>query len=532
MADIFISYSSVDRPRAQQVAQALGEKGFSVWWDRKIPTGEAFDEELETRLDEARAVVVLWSANSVKSKWVKDEASEGLAKKALFPVILEDVRLPFGYRRIQAADFKQWQPGDEHLGFNQLVASLKREFAGQHGALELEGDVQAAAPVRHNWFIDRWRGSIGFRLATLALPAVVMGAGAVAMMSVRVPTHLQLDLTVQRIKFTVGGHASTPIMDALGFTNLIIEKFRSVTLSPKSLRVADVDALESAPDEQKAALWRDVAEPPDFVSFSGADDSLQPSVQIGPLAEDGSAVGKLDLLILEPGSAVTLERRAKHKSLLVKVEGQALKPSAITHGSVRINAIHAASKELAASTALSGLNGAQSLVYDARLRESSPEIKINSADKGLTLKVALLGDTELELMPKGGTLIREVGLIDMSAVDKWESTLIEDGKLSYPDRTGIAPVIIAKSDLLGLSGLSQFAITQLSLDPKGEGLHVRLDGKARQVTVRAGEFARDARLSVLDIYRSSANAAFIVTLVMGVISATWGLFMALRELRA
>ena len=42
MSDIFISYARADRPRAEAIAKALEEHGWSVWWDWNIPGGEAF----------------------------------------------------------------------------------------------------------------------------------------------------------------------------------------------------------------------------------------------------------------------------------------------------------------------------------------------------------------------------------------------------------------------------------------------------------------------------------------------------------
>ena len=51
MADVFISYASEDRDRAAKLASALGERGWSVWWDRKIVAGQAFDQAIERELD-------------------------------------------------------------------------------------------------------------------------------------------------------------------------------------------------------------------------------------------------------------------------------------------------------------------------------------------------------------------------------------------------------------------------------------------------------------------------------------------------
>jgi len=68
MADIFISYANEDRERAGRLANALESCGWSVWWDRKIIAGQAFDEAIERELETAKCVVVLWSRNSIASE--------------------------------------------------------------------------------------------------------------------------------------------------------------------------------------------------------------------------------------------------------------------------------------------------------------------------------------------------------------------------------------------------------------------------------------------------------------------------------
>lgn len=60
MTDIFISYASEDRDRAEALANVLAALGWSVWWDRKIIAGQAFDHAIEAALEgkmRRRAVV-------------------------------------------------------------------------------------------------------------------------------------------------------------------------------------------------------------------------------------------------------------------------------------------------------------------------------------------------------------------------------------------------------------------------------------------------------------------------------------------
>lgn len=124
MSDIFISYSSEDKSRVHALARALEQKGWSVWWDRRIPVGRSYAEVIEEALDASKAVVVVWTATSVKSQWVKNEALEGLNRRVLFPVMLEAVKIPLEFRHVQAARLMDWQPEQDHAGFDQFIDDL------------------------------------------------------------------------------------------------------------------------------------------------------------------------------------------------------------------------------------------------------------------------------------------------------------------------------------------------------------------------------------------------------------------------
>lgn len=99
MTDIFISYSRKDRERIKPLAEALQKTcGWSVWWDVRIPAGKTFDEVIETALDKARCVIVVWSETSVKSHWVKTEAEEGRDRGILIPIAIDDITNSIGFQ--------------------------------------------------------------------------------------------------------------------------------------------------------------------------------------------------------------------------------------------------------------------------------------------------------------------------------------------------------------------------------------------------------------------------------------------------
>ena len=124
MADVFISYAREDRPFAAQLLRTgLEAGGRSVWWDREILPGKDFAELIAAELARAKAVVVIWSAASTKSGWVRDEAHEGLERGVLVPVLMGVSEPPIGYRSIHAVDLTGWQ-GGEHPGLADLELAV------------------------------------------------------------------------------------------------------------------------------------------------------------------------------------------------------------------------------------------------------------------------------------------------------------------------------------------------------------------------------------------------------------------------
>jgi adenylate cyclase len=99
MARIFLSYAREDVDSAKRLAEAVGEAGHDVWWDRHIHGGSRFTTEIDRALKDAEVVLVLWTDTSVESAWVQDEAAEGRDTGRLVPVSLNGCRPPLGFRQ-------------------------------------------------------------------------------------------------------------------------------------------------------------------------------------------------------------------------------------------------------------------------------------------------------------------------------------------------------------------------------------------------------------------------------------------------
>lgn len=147
MADIFLSYAREDAEVAETLAEALRHRDFDVFSDRTVPPGKTWRSFIGAALDAARCVVVGWSAASLASKWVIEEAEEGDRRDVLVPVLFESVTPPMGFRSIQAADLSGWNgdPDDRHFGL--LEAAVRQLLEGEPVGESLSGIPDGSAPA-------------------------------------------------------------------------------------------------------------------------------------------------------------------------------------------------------------------------------------------------------------------------------------------------------------------------------------------------------------------------------------------------
>jgi TonB family protein len=144
-SDIFISYARTDKAIAKLLADSLATQGWRVWWDRDILPGESFAETIERALDSSACVIVLWSKTSIASGWVKTEAAEGLSRGILIPALIENVKIPLEFRRIETANLSDWQGSASHPEYCEMLDAIGRMIRQRAtGDLGKESEEEAA----------------------------------------------------------------------------------------------------------------------------------------------------------------------------------------------------------------------------------------------------------------------------------------------------------------------------------------------------------------------------------------------------
>ena len=124
MADVFVSYARPDEPQAERVANALRDQGYHVWRDDELPAHRSYSEVIEERLKSAKAVVVLWSADSAKSQWVRAEADAARSAGTLVQAALDGTIPPMPFNQIQCADLSNWGGNGDSPGWRKLQGSV------------------------------------------------------------------------------------------------------------------------------------------------------------------------------------------------------------------------------------------------------------------------------------------------------------------------------------------------------------------------------------------------------------------------
>jgi adenylate cyclase len=135
MSEVFISYARSTEVQARQIGEALRALGHSVWRDDELPAHRAYADVIEERLSSAQAVVVVWSAEAVKSQWVRSEAERARSEDKLVQLTVDGSKLPMPFDQTQCADMNGWAGDVGHPGWRKVADSVAALINGGAAAV-------------------------------------------------------------------------------------------------------------------------------------------------------------------------------------------------------------------------------------------------------------------------------------------------------------------------------------------------------------------------------------------------------------
>ena len=159
MADVFLSYSKPDIDMAAWLADALGQAGFSVFYDQNLSSGQSWDSVIDAELDAARTVVVLWTATSVERRWVRNEARFALQNDILCPVLGEPCRIPVEFNHVHAEDLTGWPDAD----MTAKLARLSTAITAKLKAAPVTAPTAAKIDAAPSGFMEKIKSVLALR---------------------------------------------------------------------------------------------------------------------------------------------------------------------------------------------------------------------------------------------------------------------------------------------------------------------------------------------------------------------------------
>ena len=125
---VFISYSSLDKPHAQQLRDSLAENGLKVWFDElEILPGDSLLEKIEQGIKSMDYLIVILTPQSVGSPWVKTELELAFqlqlhSKFQIIPVLLRPCEIPLYLKIRSYADLSSRE--NYEIGIQKLIQKL------------------------------------------------------------------------------------------------------------------------------------------------------------------------------------------------------------------------------------------------------------------------------------------------------------------------------------------------------------------------------------------------------------------------
>jgi hypothetical protein len=125
----FLSHNSKDKDFASEISFKLIEQGIDVWLDKwEIFAGESLIDKISNGIKEVNVFIIIMTANSMNSNWVKEELRMALNKRLqspdfkIIPILYEPCVV---HEFLKGYVYIDWM--DKKIdGFSELIKSIKK----------------------------------------------------------------------------------------------------------------------------------------------------------------------------------------------------------------------------------------------------------------------------------------------------------------------------------------------------------------------------------------------------------------------
>ena len=471
---VFISYSHRDESWKDRVVahlRVLAKRSeIDVWDDRAIGAGEDWKARIQEAIDRADTAILLISADFLISPFIlEEEVVRILARRRadglrVIPVIVH----PCAWTAVEWLQSIQARPKDAR----PLSAAPAHEAEGDLAALALEVFPRPVwLPAGLSTPALKAHGRAWF-------PAIVMAMVAITTAAVRTATPVQLDVVARTVSFTVAqsDNSIQLLGNSTALSRLAIEQCGVISLPPLQIG----RDTESA-NEASVSFRCDARVPGSKVVLRRP--TTQTTSVSNPSTPTQGEIVTLGRLTVAPGDAVTLAlvdarapgiRLAVSRNVAFDFTLRRGVPLEVVSEFAEVEGIDIPLEPHGVGT------------YLARLPDASA-VRLASVQTRRGLNVVLEPAHEADVRELFGAdvdvPIDSLSLFDRSDVDDRLITSTMSGELSYPGLLRKAAVPIELGDAVRLRNLTGFRLTRLSVTSRADGLDLRFDGTAGEVSI-------------------------------------------------
>lgn len=143
--DVFLSHNSVDKPQVEAIAEKLKRRELKVWFDKQIPVGHSFQEEIQQAICQVNSAAIFIGLEGL-GEWqnieVQSLSSEKVKRNILIiPVLLPGVdNIPDNLVFLQQFNWVNFKKIDDPAALDRLESGIRSIKLDSESKLESQPD--------------------------------------------------------------------------------------------------------------------------------------------------------------------------------------------------------------------------------------------------------------------------------------------------------------------------------------------------------------------------------------------------------